>query len=141
MTKIELQNCSVETLLSLPYANEGVQAGFPSPAQDFMELALDFNQDMVKNPLATFYARVKGDSMIDDGIDDGDMLLIDRSLTASEGTLAVCAIDGEFTLKRIHKEGDRLFLMPANRDFKPIEISEGQDFIVWGVVLYIIKRP
>ena len=141
MMKLQLLPCSIETPLPLPFAEQGIRAGFPSPAQDFMELALDFNRDMIKNPLATFYARVKGDSMIDDGINDGDMLLIDRSLASNEGTLAVCALDGEFTLKRIHRDGDKLFLMPANSDFKPIEVTADQEFSIWGVVLYIIKKP
>ena len=141
MIKLQLLPCSIETPLPLPFAEQGIRAGFPSPAQDFMELALDFNRDMIKNPLATFYARVKGDSMIDDGINDGDMLLIDRSLSATEGTLAVCALEGEFTLKRIHRDGDKLFLMPANANFKPIEVTADQEFTIWGVVLYIIKKP
>ena len=141
MRSLFIYRCSVDTNLSLAYAEQGVRAGFPSPAQDFMELALDFNRDMIKNPLSTFYARVKGTSMIDDGIDDGDILVIDRSLEVREGALVVSAIDGEFTLKRIHKDGNRLFLMPANREFNPIEIKEEQDFMVWGVVIYIIKRP
>ncbi len=127
--------------LPLPYADGGVRAGFPSPAQDFMEYALDFNRDLVKNPDATFYARVVGDSMIDDGINSGDLLLIDRSIEAGEGTLAVCVIDGDFTLKRLHREGGKLFLMPANPHFSPIEVTSEQNFEVWGVVEYIIKKP
>lgn len=131
---------SFRELLPLQYADGGVRAGFPSPAQDFMEYALDFNRDMVKNPDASFYARVVGDSMIEAGVSSGDILLIDRSREAVEGSLAVCAVDGEFTLKRIHKEKGRLFLMPANPAYKPLEISEENDFEVWGVVDYIIKK-
>lgn len=122
------------------FADGGVRAGFPSPAQDFLEHSLDFNRDMIKNPDSTFYARVVGNSMIDEGINTGDILVVDRSLEAHERTLAVCAVDGEFTLKRIHQDGERLFLMPANREFFPIEVKPGQNFEVWGVVLYIIKK-
>ncbi|MBN2802779.1 MAG: translesion error-prone DNA polymerase V autoproteolytic subunit [Deltaproteobacteria bacterium] len=130
-----------DTPLPLPFADKGVRAGFPSPAQDFLEYALDFNKDMIKNPDTTFYARVVGNSMIDEGINQGDLLLIDRSIEVTEGVLAVCAVDGDFTLKRIHKEGKRLFLMPANKSFNPIEIKADQQFEVWGVVEYIIKKP
>jgi len=132
--------CETERSLPLHFADEGVRAGFPSPAQDFMEQALDFNRDMIKNPDATFYARVKGDSMIDDGISNGDILVIDRSLSSQNGSLAVCAIDGEFTLKRIKVIDSEIYLMPANRAYNPIKITEGQEFIVWGIVLYVIKK-
>jgi DNA polymerase V len=139
MKKLELLPVSYKLELKLPYADRGVRAGFPSPAQDFMELALDFNRDMIKNPTASFYARVKGDSMQDEGIESGDILLIDRSITATSGSLAVCIIDGEFTLKRVVKRGNRVTLMPANRDYSQIEITEENEFAVWGVVLYVIK--
>ncbi len=132
--------CDNRTTLSLHFADEGVPAGFPSPAQDFMEQALDFNRDMIKNPDATFYARVKGDSMIDDGISNGDILVIDRSLDSKNGSLAVCAIDGDFTLKRIKLVDSEIYLTPANRAYDPIHITEGQEFIVWGIVIYVIKK-
>ncbi len=138
--KLTLHPASTKTTLPLPFADRGVKAGFPSPAQDFMEEPLDFNRDIIKNPEATFYAKVSGDSMIEEGIKDGSILVIDRSLQARHGSLAVCAIDGEFTLKRIKLEGEKLFLMPANKNFAPIEITEANDFIVWGVVEYIIQK-
>jgi DNA polymerase V len=141
MKKLEMQKSSIVFKLPLQFADKGVRAGFPSPAQDFLEHSLDFNRDMVKNPESSFYARVVGSSMIDEGINSGDLLLIDRSVEAKNGTLAVCAVDGEFTLKRISKSGDKLYLMPANSNFKPIEIKPEQNFEVWGVVLYIIKKP
>ncbi len=134
------RQCDTRTALSLHFADEGVPAGFPSPAQDFMEQALDFNRDMIKNPDATFYARVKGDSMIDDGISNGDILVIDRSLDSKNGSLAVCAVDGEFTLKRIKIVDSEIYLTPANRAYDPIHITEGQEFIVWGIVIYVIKK-
>ncbi len=137
---MKIIECNISEPLSLPFADEGVQAGFPSPAQDFMEHALDFNRDMIQNPDATFYARVKGESMIDDGISAGDILVVDRSITAKNGSLAVCAVDGEFTLKRLSLEKEKITLMPANKEFDPIVISQGQEFILWGVVIYVIKK-
>ncbi len=137
---MELFSCKTLEPLSLPFADEGVQAGFPSPAQDFMEHALDFNRDMIKNPDATFYARVKGDSMKDEGIHSGDILVVDRSIDAKNGLLAVCAVDGEFTLKRIQLEANRVTLIPANDEFSPIVVEEDQEFIFWGAVIYVIKK-
>lgn len=138
--KLTLYKAATSQKRELPFADEGVKAGFPSPAQDFMGEPLDFNRDIVKRPESTFYAKVSGDSMINEGIRSGDILLIDRSQVAFNGALAVCAIDGEFTLKRIKKKGEKLFLMPANEAYAPIEITEENDFVVWGVVDYIIKK-
>ncbi len=115
-------------------------AGFPSPAEDFVNLPLDLNRELIKNPSSTFYARVKGDSMIDDGINDGDLLVIDKSVEPYDGCIAVCFLDGEFTLKRFRLCGDHAQLVPANLKFKPIDVSAENDFRVWGVVRYLIKE-
>ena len=93
------------TELKLPLAGSPVSAGFPSPAEDYIEMALDLNKELVKHPEATFYARVKGHSMIDAGIEDGDLLVIDKALEQKDGDIAVCFIDGEFTLKRLALKG------------------------------------
>ena len=121
-------------------AQEGIHAGFPSPATDYMTQAIDLNKELVKHPAATFYGRVVGDSMIDAGVEEGDILVIDKSLEAHDGDMAVCFVDGEFTLKylRFHDEG--LTLEPANDKYPSIEIGEGSDFMMWGVVTYVIKR-
>ncbi len=121
-------------------AQDGVHAGFPSPATDYMTQAVDLNKELVKHPAATFYGRVVGDSMIDAGVEEGDILVIDRSLDAQNGDMAVCFVDGEFTLKylKFHEAG--LTLVPANDRYPSIEISEGSDFIMWGVVTYVIKK-
>ena len=121
-------------------AQEGIHAGFPSPANDYMTQAIDLNRELVKHPAATFYGRVVGDSMIDAGVEDGDILVIDKSLDAQDGDMAVCFVDGEFTLKylRIHDGG--LSLVPANERYPVIEVSEGMDFKMWGVVTYVIKK-
>lgn len=117
-----------------------VHAGFPSPAEDFMNVALDLNKELVRNPSSTFFARVKGISMIDDGVGDGDMLIIDKSAEPWDGCLAVCFVDGEFTLKRYRNKGDYALLMPANKAFKPIRVDADNQFAVWGVVKYLIKK-
>lgn len=130
---------SVESL-NIKFSDTPVNAGFPSPAENHMESTMDLNRALVKNPSSTFYARVKGESMINDGVDDGDILVIDRSVEPYENCLAVCFLDGEFTLKRVRLEGEDLLLVPANEKFKPIRVKKDNDFYVWGVVRYLIKR-
>lgn len=117
-----------------------INAGFPSPAEDFMDVALDLNKVLVHNPSSTFFARVKGFSMIDDGVDDGDLLIIDKSAEPYDGCLAVCFVDGEFTLKRYKSMGDYALLMPANKNFSPIRVDENNQFAIWGIVKYLIKK-
>tara|TARA_B100001778_G_scaffold290309_1_gene259732 strand:+ start:27 stop:458 length:432 start_codon:yes stop_codon:yes gene_type:complete len=119
---------------------QGISAGFPSPADDFKEIRISLDRELVKNEESTFYARVSGDSMIEAGLDDGDLIVIDRSLNPENGKIAVCFIDGEFTVKRMKKEKNKLFLMPQNKKYKPIEIKEGNELIVWGIVEYVIKK-
>lgn len=119
---------------------EGISAGFPSPADDFKEIRISLDKELVKNKESTFYARVSGDSMIEAGLDDGDLIVIDRSLNPENGKIAVCFIDGEFTVKRIKKEENKLFLRPQNKKYKPIEIKEGNQLIIWGIVEYVIKK-
>ncbi len=121
-------------------AKEKTHAGFPSPATDYMTQAIDLNRELVRHPAATFYGRVVGDSMIDAGVDEGDILVIDRSLDAKDGDMAVCFVDGEFTLKYLKFHEGGLTLVPANGKYTPVEIQEGSDFKMWGVVTYIIKK-
>tara|TARA_B100000989_G_scaffold292671_1_gene268959 strand:+ start:75 stop:506 length:432 start_codon:yes stop_codon:yes gene_type:complete len=119
---------------------QGISAGFPSPADDFKEIRISLDKELVKNRAATFYARVSGESMVEAGLDDGDLLVIDRSLDPENGKIAVCFVDGEFTVKRIKKEKDRLYLIPENKKYKRIEIKEENELIIWGVVEYVIKK-
>lgn len=119
---------------------QGISAGFPSPADDFKEIRISLDKELVKNKDATFYARVSGESMIGAGLDDGDLLVIDRSLSPENGKIAVCLVDGEFTVKRIKKEKNKLYLMPENKKYKPIELKEENELIIWGVVEYVIKK-
>lgn len=136
---IDIYSALTETELELPYVNEGISAGFPSPALDFVDLTIDLNKHLVKHPSATFYGRVKGQSLKNAGISDGDLLVIDRSLEPTNGKIAVCYIDGEFTAKRIQKTKNELWLIPENDDYQPIKITEDNNFVVWGIVTHVIK--
>ena len=121
-------------------AEEGVSAGFPSPADDFKEIRISLDRELVKNKEATFYARVSGDSMVGAGLENGDLLIIDRSLNPENGKIVVCLINGEFTVKRIKKVKEKIYLIPENKKYKTIEIKEENQLIVWGIVEYVIKK-
>ena len=138
--KLELFIPKKENGLGQWLAEEGISAGFPSPADDFKETRISLDRELVKNKEATFYARVSGDSMVGAGLDDGDLLVIDRSLNPENGKIAVCLIDGEFTVKRIKKEKNKLYLIPENEKYKPIELKEENQLIIWGIVEYVIKK-
>jgi DNA polymerase V len=129
----------LESDLAIPYIAEGVAAGFPSPATDFLETTIDLNKELCKNPLSTFYIKVKGNSMIDAGINDKDVLVVDRSIEPKNNAIAICFIDGEFTVKRIKIEKDCAYLMPENNDFSPIKVTTENQLIIWGIVTYVIK--
>lgn len=126
--------------IRIPYFDHGVSAGFPSPALDFMETSIDLNKALSENPLATFYIKVDGNSMTGAGIDDKDVLVVDRSLEAKDKSIAICFIDDEFTVKRISMKKDGLWLMPENPKYSPIKINEENRFMVWGIVTYVIKK-
>ncbi len=122
-----------------PISKNEVSAGFPSPADDFKETRISLDKTLVKNEDATFYARVSGKSMINAGLDDGDLLVIDRSLEPENNKIAVCFIDGEFTVKRLKIDKGTLFLIPENESYKPIKVEKENDFLIWGIVTYVIK--
>ncbi len=124
----------------IPYFETGLEAGFPSPAEDYTELKMDLNKELVKNPDATFLARVKGKSMQDAGLNEGDILIIDRSLEPANNKKAVCFLDGGFTVKKIRIERRVCWLIPENDEFEKIRVTEENDFIIWGIVTYIIKK-
>ncbi|MEX2588858.1 MAG: translesion error-prone DNA polymerase V autoproteolytic subunit [Chitinophagales bacterium] len=130
---------AIASCLEIPFFESGVKAGFPSPAEDFSELSIDLNAELLKNPSATFFSRVNGDSMKDIGIGDGDLLVIDKSLKPENGKIAVCFIDGEFTLKSIRIEKDCCWLIPANKEYKSIKVDIENDFAIWGIVTHVIK--
>jgi DNA polymerase V len=131
---------SGEAFKKMPLAQNGVSAGFPSPADDFKEIRISIDQEVVKNAEATFYARVAGESMQGAGLDDGDLLVIDRSKEAQDNSIAVCFIDGEFTVKRLKVEADCIYLMPENSKYKPIRVTEENQLIIWGVVTFVVKK-
>jgi DNA polymerase V len=135
----EYYPCSTKTNLRLPYISNGISAGFPSPAMDFEDTTIDINKELIKNPSSTFFGRVKGHSMRDAGIFDNDLLVIDKSLQISNNKIAVCYIDGEFTIKRVIIEKDCVWLKPENNSFKPIKVTPDSDFIVWGIVIHVIR--
>jgi DNA polymerase V len=119
----------------------GVSAGFPSPAEDYLEEYLDVGEYLVKNPTATFFVRVQGDSMVDASIHPGDILVVDRSLPARHDSIIIAMVNGEFTVKRLYKKGGVLKLIPANADYHPLTIQASDEFRVWGVVAHVLHRP
>lgn len=140
--KLILYSADIGSRQELAFADGGIRAGFPSPAQDYMSESIDLNRELVRHPATTFYARAVGDSMKGRGIDDGDLLVIDKSLEPRDGDIVVAFVDGEFTLKtvKLEPDGSCLWLIPANDDYSPIKVTEGNNFIVWGVLTYNIKR-
>lgn len=142
MNNIKILQGDFKKKLDLPIA-EGLKAGFPSPAEDYSHETLDFNRDLIHNPEATFYGKVEGDSMIEAGICNNDIAVIDRSLEPRDGDVIVGCVDGEFTIKYLdmrHKKDGYIELRPANKDFKPIRITGEDNFEVWGVVIWTIKH-
>lgn len=124
----------------LPLFVSAIPAGFPSPAEGYLDDALDLNQLLVAHPAATFFIRVQGESMRDANIHSGDVLVVDRSLEPKNRDIIVAVLNGEFTVKRVSIRGEKLFLVSENRAFSPIEVREGEDFQVWGVVTYVIHK-
>jgi DNA polymerase V len=127
------------TNMLVPYALEKISAGFPSPAQDYIDKALDMNEHLIKNETATFLVKVASLSMVNAGIDIDDELIVDRSLDAKHGDIVVALIDNDFTVKRLMIEESRKWLKAENPEYKNIYLSEGQELIIWGVVTCIIK--
>jgi len=138
-TKVEIvYHPDISTSCKLPVFLERVPAGFPSPAGDYMEGKLDLNQHLVKHPAATFFVRVTGDSMIEKGIHSGDLLIVDKSLDPKDGSIVIVVLDGEHTVKQLEKRKGKLRLLPANKNYQPLEVSEPQSLEIWGVVTNVI---
>ena len=136
---LKIERLSMEGAdIKLPLFITHISAGFPSPADDFIENKLDLNEKLIRHPAATFFVKVEGNSMIKAGIQPGDMLIVDRALEPRSGGIVVAVINGEFTVKRIEKKQNRIYLVPENTGYKPIEITEEMDFKVWGVVTNVI---
>jgi DNA polymerase V len=138
--KLKIFAVSTLTELELPLIESGISAGFPSPATDFLDTAIDLNKYLIKNPSTTFIAFTDGNSLTGAGINDKDLLIIDKSLEPTDGKIAICVVDGEFTAKRIKVVNKEIWLMPENDKFKPIKIKEYNDFEIWGIVTYSIQK-
>lgn len=124
----------------LPLFVPTISAGFPSPAEDFIDKKLDLNEYLIRNQPATFLVRVHGNSMENAGILNGDILVIDRSLEPADGRIVIGVINGEFTVKRILKKSGKFFMQPENENFKPLEITPEMDFKIWGIVTFAIHK-
>jgi DNA polymerase V len=129
------------TRYRLNYFQQPVSAGFPSPAEDHIDGKLDLNQHLIKNPAATFFVRVSGDSMTGAGIHNGDLLIVDRSIEPTPGRVVIAVLNGEHTVKRLHREGDRLLLLAENANYPPIEVTELEELHIWGVVTCVLHQP
>jgi len=125
--------------MELPFMGT-VSAGFPSPAADFLDIAIDLNQYLIKNPSSTFIVRTTGNSMVGAGISDGDILIVDKSLQPENNKIAICVLDNDFTVKRLKVTKQGIWLMPENPTFSPKKITEFEDFEIWGIVTYSIKQ-
>lgn len=140
MATLEFKKIEESSDIELQLFENRIQAGFPSPAQGAFADSVDLNHELINNPAATFCAKVIGDSMVDSGINEGDMLIIDRSIEPQDGDIAVCFIDGDFTVKRIIINNDGISLVPANRKYPVIKVLKDSNFIIWGIVSHIIKK-
>ena len=131
--KIKIQNKVYHQFYSC-----AVTAGFPSPADDYLESKLDLNDYLIKHPSATFFVRVAGDSMVNAGIHNNDIIIVDRSIKPKHGKIIVAALDGQMTVKRLYRRDKKVILLPENKLFKPIEISDSMEIVIWGVATNVI---
>ena len=122
------------------FFDTGISPGLPSPADDFKESRISLDEELIRNKEATFFARVSGQSMIGAGLDDNDLLVIDRSIPPTNNKIAVCFLDGEFTVKRLRVDGNEVWLQPENPNYPIIKITEENNFVIWGIVTNVIKR-
>lgn len=136
--QISFLKINSEELKDFPLYENAVQCGFPSPADDFLDLDINLNDYLVKHKSATFCVKVNGSSMNGVGIHSGDVLIVDRAESVKNNSIVLAVIDNEFTVKSIKKNADKLYLNPANDNYKPIEITEDMNFHIWGVVTFVI---
>ncbi len=141
LSKLAVLDNLLNNYFSLPFYSSKVQAGFPSPADDYIERYLDLNAEFIKHPASTFILRATGESMIEAGIFSGDMLLVDRSIKPDEGKIVIAAINGELTVKRLSFKNGKMQLLAANPLFKPIDISGEEELVIWGVVTLVLHEP
>ena len=124
----------------IPLVKEAISAGFPSPAEDYIELGIDLNKHLIKNPISTFFMRVSGNSMNNAGIYNNDLLIIDRSINPRPGHIVVAVLDGEFTLKRLIKNHDSYYLKAEKANYPAIDLCQHMDVQIWGVAIYSIHK-
>jgi len=136
----EIYLAKLEKKVKLSEYTSGISAGFPSPADDYIDRELDLNEYLIDHPASTFFVRVIGDSMINAGMKSGDLIIVDRALEATHNKIVLAIIEGEFTVKRYVKRGKKIFLVPENENYDEIEIKENMDFQVWGVVTTVIHK-
>jgi DNA polymerase V len=137
---MQFTTLSINSVQSTPLVVSSITAGFPSPAEDYIDKRIDLNEHLINNPAATFMVRVEGMSMVDCGINEGDVLLVDRALNAKDKDIILAVVDGEFTVKRLRKYSNRVELVPENNEYQTIHITPDSNFQVWGVVTYIIHK-
>lgn len=140
--KLHIYSANTSTILNLDFVDCGIKAGFPSPAQDYLTDSIDLNKELIRRKETTFLARVSGNSLMEAGINDGDLIVIDKSLEVKDGDFVVAFIDGEFTLKEFRRDeaNNCAWLVPHNKQFAPIKVTEENDFMIWGVLTYTIKQ-
>lgn len=138
MKVTEILSPDISTPLKRPLFISNIPAGFPSPADDYIEKKLDLNQHLISHPAATYFVKVVGDSMIEAGIHSGDLLIVDRALEPHDKKVVVAVLNGELAVKRFRKIKDKVYLMSDNPKYAPIEVEEGMSFEVWGVVTYVV---
>lgn len=135
-----VMKCIENKFYQLPFYQDLISAGFPSPAQNDLEDTIDLNEMLIKHPSATFFLRVSGSSMIKAGIHNNDILIVDRSLEPAHGKIVIASINGELTVKRLYRVGKTVKLVPENDDYEPIDITEEMDTRIWGVVTNVIHQ-
>ena len=134
----QIMNFILASTFKLPLYGTKVSAGFPSPADDFLESALDLNEHLIKRPSSTFLVRVAGDSMINAGIYPNDILVVDRSLDPIHGKIVVAVVNTELTVKRLYKSGQKIKLLSENKKYSPIIVNQEDELIIWGVVTNVL---
>ena len=126
--------------LFIPLVGECISAGFPSPAEDYIDTGIDLNEQLIQHPASTFLLRVSGNSMTGAGIHNDDLLVVDRSLNPRPGHIVVAVLDGAFTLKRLIFKGERLSLKAEHPNYPPIDLQDYNDVQIWGVAVYSIHN-
>ncbi|MEO8512777.1 MAG: translesion error-prone DNA polymerase V autoproteolytic subunit [Ignavibacteria bacterium] len=139
MQNIEIYTYDPKKRVLIPFIESKVNAGFPSPAQDYVEQKLDLNEHLIKHPSSTFIIKVKGESMTGEGIDDKSLLIVDKSLDFKTNCICIASINGDFTVKRINKIKGKYYLISANKDFEPIELNEENELLIWGIVTWVLN--